>query len=556
MDKLQLCNSEHAKEMVRLYKAAGADGLFGDSRRPLGPGDALLVIDMQNDFIPETNTKLGGRFGVPEGDLIVPLCCQLIDKTMETGGYVVATRDYHPIDHCSFAPSGPFPPHCVQGTVGSKLHKEIRASMANAIRSTMDGSHRPNGRATIAYKGFHEDTDSFGGIPYKKGGEGRIISRPSGLTDDPFTGCQKAPWTGCLLLKCSGLVFDGDIDPDAPPDLLAIQHGEKKNAVHDLVQKLKDCQTKRLLVCGLAMDFCVLDTCLNAKEYGFEEVLMVVDAARPAYIAGIGQSGSGFLSSPQEVVDKLKNGGVGLISTQALTGEAPSSHPSRPASATPAARAVFPHVLGPFGVERADSLKISMDLATLRDFELQLQGPMRQLEGKISNRGCCTPFNEITLPQEVREQAKIPSAAKTFAFAYPLPGITAVAENERTTFLSAGADPNMRFILYGGFVYFDERMRVLAANALGGGQDLCFSGPQKWRKEYTNELVSENRFKPITLKNLRDAGARHFTWIHAGETLLAVGQEAWVPAKHGAFVYLFSEDRSANSADIFFAVAE
>ena len=85
----------------------------------IGPGDALLVIDMQRDFVPKSssNNPDGGRFGVAEGDHIVPFCEQLISHFVQKGAYVMATRDYHPCDHASFVPQGgPFPAHCVQGS--------------------------------------------------------------------------------------------------------------------------------------------------------------------------------------------------------------------------------------------------------------------------------------------------------------------------------------------------------------------------------------------------------------------------------------------------------
>jgi len=49
---------------------------------------------------------------------------------VQCGGHVVATRDYHPADHCSFMPAGPFPSHCVQGTPGSRFLPPIAAALA------------------------------------------------------------------------------------------------------------------------------------------------------------------------------------------------------------------------------------------------------------------------------------------------------------------------------------------------------------------------------------------------------------------------------------------
>jgi nicotinamidase/pyrazinamidase len=82
--------------------------------------EALLVVDVQNDFTP------GGALGVPDGDAVVPR----INELMASGRFdrVYATRDWHPPDHGSFAtadPPGPWPVHCVQGTPGAQLRADL-----------------------------------------------------------------------------------------------------------------------------------------------------------------------------------------------------------------------------------------------------------------------------------------------------------------------------------------------------------------------------------------------------------------------------------------------
>jgi NAD+ synthetase len=77
---------------------------------------ALVVVDMQNDFCP------GGALAVPGGDLLAPR----IREAAAAAGTVVATRDWHPPDHCSFAAQGgPWPAHCVAGTAGAQLHPSV-----------------------------------------------------------------------------------------------------------------------------------------------------------------------------------------------------------------------------------------------------------------------------------------------------------------------------------------------------------------------------------------------------------------------------------------------
>lgn len=83
-------------------------------RTTLGSGDALIVVDVQNDFLP------GGALGVPGGDQVVPVLNGYIERFRAAGLPVYATRDWHPPEHCSFKDQGgPWPPHCVAGTPGA-----------------------------------------------------------------------------------------------------------------------------------------------------------------------------------------------------------------------------------------------------------------------------------------------------------------------------------------------------------------------------------------------------------------------------------------------------
>lgn len=76
-------------------------------------GDALIVVDLQQDFLP------GGALAVRGGDQIVPLVNQYLRRFRQRGLPVFATRDWHPPRHCSFQPAGPWPAHCVAGTPGA-----------------------------------------------------------------------------------------------------------------------------------------------------------------------------------------------------------------------------------------------------------------------------------------------------------------------------------------------------------------------------------------------------------------------------------------------------
>lgn len=87
----------------------------------LGPRDAVLVVDVQNDFC------LGGALAVPRGDEVVPVLNTWMERGLRSGAAVYATRDWHPSNHSSFQPfGGPWPVHCVQNTHGAAFHPLLR----------------------------------------------------------------------------------------------------------------------------------------------------------------------------------------------------------------------------------------------------------------------------------------------------------------------------------------------------------------------------------------------------------------------------------------------
>jgi len=102
---------------------------------------ALVIVDFQNDFSP------GGALAVPDGDAIAGR----LNELAGSGEYdlVVATRDWHPPDHDSFAAQGgPWPEHCVAGTPGAELHEALDPGPIDAV---IDKGQDP---ATEGYSGF------------------------------------------------------------------------------------------------------------------------------------------------------------------------------------------------------------------------------------------------------------------------------------------------------------------------------------------------------------------------------------------------------------------
>lgn len=84
-------------------------------------GDALLIIDLQNDFLP------GGALAVSEGDAVIAPLQAWINRFVHERLPILATRDCHPADHCSFhEQGGPWPSHCVAGSWGAAITPALK----------------------------------------------------------------------------------------------------------------------------------------------------------------------------------------------------------------------------------------------------------------------------------------------------------------------------------------------------------------------------------------------------------------------------------------------
>src|ERR1700680_1077861 len=120
--------------------------------------DVLIVTDAQNDFCP------GGALAVPQGDAIVPV----VNRLARHFAHVLATQDWHPPGHLSFASSHegrkPFeridvdygqqtlwPDHCVQGTLGADLHRDLDLGRVELV---IRKGFRP---AVDSYSAFYEN---------------------------------------------------------------------------------------------------------------------------------------------------------------------------------------------------------------------------------------------------------------------------------------------------------------------------------------------------------------------------------------------------------------
>lgn len=111
----------------------------------VGPGDALLVVDLQEDFLP------GGALGVAGAEALPQPVNMLTQQFSQRKAAVVASGDWHPAGHCSFhAQGGPWPSHCVAGTHGAELAAQLHLPEESLL------VHKGTGARQEAYSAFQD----------------------------------------------------------------------------------------------------------------------------------------------------------------------------------------------------------------------------------------------------------------------------------------------------------------------------------------------------------------------------------------------------------------
>jgi nicotinamidase/pyrazinamidase len=172
----------------------------------LSKEDALIIVDMQYDFMPS------GSLPVEEGDKIVQDINDIAKIFKDNGAKIILTQDWHPKEHMSFASNHPgknvgdeyqteaigpilWPDHCVQGTKGAMFHEDLMAIFAHAI----------------IRKGYTPEIDSYSGF----------------LEND-------------------------------------------KKSETGLAGLLKSLNIKRIFICGLALDYCCYATAMDGVDFGFK----------------------------------------------------------------------------------------------------------------------------------------------------------------------------------------------------------------------------------------------------------------------------------------------
>jgi nicotinamidase/pyrazinamidase len=92
------------------------------------PEDALLIVDVQNDFCP------GGALPIEGGDQIITVINAWVKRFADHGSQVFSSRDWHPVHHLSFeAEGGQWPPHCIQDTKGAGFHHDLKLPKSATI---------------------------------------------------------------------------------------------------------------------------------------------------------------------------------------------------------------------------------------------------------------------------------------------------------------------------------------------------------------------------------------------------------------------------------------
>lgn len=112
-------------------RAVAAPGDMHEHEKPsiaLTPGDALIIVDVQNDFLP------GGKVPVPGGDAVIPLLNRYVEQFLASNLPIFATRYCHPPNHCSFLEQGGiWPSHCVAFSSGAEFSESLQLPVGATV---------------------------------------------------------------------------------------------------------------------------------------------------------------------------------------------------------------------------------------------------------------------------------------------------------------------------------------------------------------------------------------------------------------------------------------
>jgi len=161
-------------------------------------------------------------------------------------------------------------------------------------------------------------------------------------------------------------------------------------------------------VCGLALDYCVHETCINAKALGMPRVSICINDARAVHIPGVGAHGSSFLSAPAVVRSSLISSGVNIVSTSTVLPQGAVDDMYGMEPVTDKTGLCFPESLDPLGLRSTTGLKIKLTLSKKAhasgQFSLSLVGRLEPFAGlkNFSNEGLVSPHCHVVGPASKR----------------------------------------------------------------------------------------------------------------------------------------------------------
>ena len=370
--------SNHKKYVKQLNDLVGP--LYIKTDVSVTSKDVLFIIDMQYDFVDNKFTEYTnvpsnrvfnttGSLSAPESNDIIDPIITTIKEFEKADANIIATKDYHPTNHCSFEKPGGYHEHCIIGSKGAKIVNPIFQAIAKYKKSY------------IAFKGFSQFCDSYSAVPYsstvKPSSNGKKF--PTKRCGDTSSTCK----TGSYLVKYTaspypstpnavraqtsfasvdnnnyiktradenkflkpkpktnfglsipffkrkppkndegygGAVYDYDRSPDKeaelqqfnPPSELFkdIENGEKATLQPLIYDKMFQDMNIKIFICGLVGDICVLDTAINLRNIGYINVYILIDLTRMVKI------GNKYSLSPKDYADFVKTNGIKIIKSK------------------------------------------------------------------------------------------------------------------------------------------------------------------------------------------------------------------------------------------------
>ncbi len=245
------------------------------------PNSVLVVVDMQNDFVDRRVDGLTGpggigAFSVTGGKNCIDKIIQWVDKNKSNLSKIILTRDWHHPEHCSFKL---FPPHCTFNSLGADIVEEIKQKVTCTETGCLWDDTIP---ADVIFKGFHQNTDSFGAAQYN---DPEYLKKRQVAKCCQNGSCSDKTGGSSLKKEYISKSIEKDVF-DANDNLHDDNLHEKYFNNYFWTEQIKD--NSDIYVVGLAGDYCVKDTALNIKKLLIDKenvnVNVIQDLTRYAFV--------------------------------------------------------------------------------------------------------------------------------------------------------------------------------------------------------------------------------------------------------------------------------